>query len=124
MVVAILEIMETRVTDGGGNSGDNGDRVACGGNSGDNGDRVADGGGGNVAGVNGDRVADGGGNVAGPGVDGVQVADGGGSGSCDLGDPDTFTIEEEWKYATRFEEGYDLIDPRYEAWLKKHCPTI
>ena len=57
-------------------------------------------------------------------VDGVQVADGGGSGSCDLGDPDTFTIEEEWKYATRFEEGYDLIDPRYEAWLKKHCPTI
>ena len=109
MVVAILEIMETRVTDGGGNSGDNGDRVACGGNSGDNGDRVADGGGGNVAG---------------PGVDGVQVADGGGSGSCDLGDPDTFTIEEEWKYATRFEEGYDLIDPRYEAWLKKHCPTI
>ena len=105
-------------------AGVNGDRVADGGgNSGDNGDRVADGGGGNVAGVNGDRVADGGGNVAGPGVDGVQVADGGGSGSCDLGDPDIFTIEEELKYAARFEEGYDLIDPRYEAWLKKHCPT-
>ena len=33
------------------------------------------------------------------------------------GDP-IFSIEEEIRFARRFEEGYDLFDSRYEAWLK------
>ena len=33
-----------------------------------------------------------------------------------------FTNEEELKYARRFEEGYDLFDARYEAWLHVNHP--
>ena len=33
-----------------------------------------------------------------------------------------FTNEEELKYARRFEEGYDLFDARYEAWLQVNHP--
>ena len=33
-----------------------------------------------------------------------------------------FTPEEESKFETRYEEGYDLYDPRYSAWLKHHHP--
>ena len=39
--------------------------------------------------------------------------------SNDCLDTPTFTIEQELKYATRFEEGYDLVD---EAWLKINHP--
>ena len=36
------------------------------------------------------------------------------------GDP-VLSVEEELRFAIRFEEGYDLFDPRNEAWLKsKH----
>ncbi|XP_065902924.1 chromatin assembly factor 1 subunit A-like [Dysidea avara] len=34
----------------------------------------------------------------------------------------TFSREEEIKYVRRFEEGYDLPDPRYKAWLSIHHP--
>ena len=37
-------------------------------------------------------------------------------------DTPTFTIEQELKYATRFEEGYDLVDADYEARLKINHP--
>jgi len=33
-----------------------------------------------------------------------------------------FTIEEETKYLRRYEEGYDLPDPRYEEWLRLNHP--
>lgn len=33
-----------------------------------------------------------------------------------------FTMEEEVRFAIRFEEGYDLIDPKYEARLRIHNP--
>ena len=33
-----------------------------------------------------------------------------------------FTIEEELKYARRYEEGYDLYDLHYEAWLQVNHP--
>ena len=33
-------------------------------------------------------------------------------------DTATFTVEQELKYARRYEEGYDLPDKHYEAWLK------
>ena len=33
-----------------------------------------------------------------------------------------FSVEEELRYARRFEEGYDLFDSRYEAWLKVNHP--
>ena len=37
----------------------------------------------------------------------------------------TFSIEEELRYAIRFEEGYDIPDERYEAWLRiNHPPAI
>ena len=34
----------------------------------------------------------------------------------------TFSAEEETLYARRFDEGYDLPDPRYKAWLDIHHP--
>ena len=34
----------------------------------------------------------------------------------------TFTVEQELKYAHRYEEGYDLADVHYEAWLKFNHP--
>ena len=35
-----------------------------------------------------------------------------------------FSVEEELLFAVRYEEGYDLFDPRYEAWLKvNHSET-
>ena len=34
----------------------------------------------------------------------------------------TFSIEEELRFSTRYEEGYDLYDEKYEAWLKLHHP--
>ena len=37
-------------------------------------------------------------------------------------DTPTFTVEEELKYARRYEEGYDLADVHYEAWLKLNHP--
>ena len=37
-------------------------------------------------------------------------------------DTPTFTIEQELKYAARFEEGYNLLDADYEAWLKINHP--
>ena len=37
-------------------------------------------------------------------------------------DTPTFTIEQELKYACRYEEGYDLADVQYEAWLKINHP--
>ena len=36
----------------------------------------------------------------------------------------TFSIEEELRYATRFEEGYDIPDPKYEAWLRLNHPNV
>ena len=35
----------------------------------------------------------------------------------------TFSREKEIKYVRRFEEGYDLPDPRYKAWLSIHHPS-
>jgi len=37
-------------------------------------------------------------------------------------DTATFTVEQELKYARRYEEGYDLPDEHYEAWLKINHP--
>ena len=37
-------------------------------------------------------------------------------------DTPTFTIEQELKYAARFEKGYDLVDADYEAWRKINHP--
>ena len=34
----------------------------------------------------------------------------------------TFTIDQERKYARMYEEGFDLPDPQYEAWLKVNHP--
>ena len=34
----------------------------------------------------------------------------------------TFTVEQEVKYACRYEEGYDLPDKHYEAWVKINHP--
>ena len=31
-------------------------------------------------------------------------------------------MEEELRFSNRFEEGYDLFDPKYEAWLKINHP--
>ena len=31
-----------------------------------------------------------------------------------------FSLEEELRYARRLEEGFDLFDPKYNAWLKRH----
>ena len=36
----------------------------------------------------------------------------------------TFSIEEELRYARRFEEGYDLPDTKYETWLKINHPEV
>jgi len=33
-----------------------------------------------------------------------------------------FTVAEELKYQQRYEEGYDLPDPRYEEWLRINHP--
>ena len=35
----------------------------------------------------------------------------------------TFSTEEEILYTRRFEEGYDLLDPKYKAWLSINHPT-
>ena len=36
-----------------------------------------------------------------------------------------FSVEEELRYVCRFEEGYDLFDSSYEAWLKvSHPKTV
>ena len=41
----------------------------------------------------------------------------------DLANSDpVLSVEEELRFAIRFEEGYDLFDPRYEAWLKSNHP--
>ena len=37
-------------------------------------------------------------------------------------DTTNFTVEQELKYACRYEEGYDLPDKHYEAWLKINHP--
>ena len=42
--------------------------------------------------------------------------------SNDCLDTPTFTVEQKLKYATSFEEGYDLVDVHYEAWLKINHP--
>ena len=42
--------------------------------------------------------------------------DGKGIGGC------IFSVEEELRFSNRFEEGYDLYDPKYEAWLKINHP--
>jgi len=34
----------------------------------------------------------------------------------------TFAVEQEQKYALRYEEGFDLPDPQYDAWLRVHHP--
>ena len=36
----------------------------------------------------------------------------------------TFSIEEELRYATRFEEGFNIPDPKYEAWLRLNHPNV
>ena len=36
----------------------------------------------------------------------------------------TFSIEEELLYATRYEEGYDIPDPKYEAWRRLNHPVV
>ena len=36
--------------------------------------------------------------------------------------PPYFTIEEELKYAHRYEEGYDFFDAHYQAWLQVNHP--
>lgn len=33
-----------------------------------------------------------------------------------------FTAEEHVKYARRFEEGFDIPDPRYQEWVHLHHP--
>jgi len=33
-----------------------------------------------------------------------------------------FTLEKEVRFERRYEESYDLYDPRYSAWLKYHHP--
>jgi len=38
-------------------------------------------------------------------------------------DQPTFTLEQEQKYQRRYEEGFDLPDKQYEAWLKINHPT-
>ena len=35
-----------------------------------------------------------------------------------------FSVEEEVHYARRYEEGYDLPDARYDAWLKVNHPDV
>ena len=37
-------------------------------------------------------------------------------------DGPTFSIVQEWKYAHRYKEGYDLPDDQYKAWLKVTHP--
>ena len=37
-------------------------------------------------------------------------------------DRPTFTLEQEKKYRRRYEEGFDLPDEQYEAWLKINHP--
>jgi len=34
----------------------------------------------------------------------------------------SFTIEQEQRYARRYEEGFDVRDEHYEAWLKVNHP--
>jgi len=34
----------------------------------------------------------------------------------------SFTIEQEQRYARRYEEGFDVRDEHYEAWLKQNHP--
>ena len=38
------------------------------------------------------------------------------------GEDCVFTVEEEVRFAICFEEGYDLFDPKYMAWLHIHHP--
>ena len=47
-----------------------------------------------------------------------------GSSSSETGDStdSVFSVEEEVRYARRYEEGYDLPDARYDAWLKVNHP--
>lgn len=53
------------------------------------------------------------------------MEDGNVGNSRDVSDGDPiFSVEEELRYAHRFEEGYDLFDSRYEAWLKVNHPEI
>ena len=53
------------------------------------------------------------------------MEDGNVGNSSDVSDGDPiFSVEEELQYAHRFEEGYDLFDSRYEAWLKDNHPEI
>lgn len=53
------------------------------------------------------------------------MEDGNVGNSRDVSDGDPiFSVEEELQYAHRFEEGYDLFDSRYEAWLKVNHPEI
>ena len=53
------------------------------------------------------------------------VEDGNIGNSRDVSDGDPiFSVEEELRYAHRFEEGYDLFDSRYEAWLEVNHPEI
>ena len=58
-----------------------------------------------------------------------DLGDPGDSNVGDLGDSNPagdgdlmFSIEEGLQYANRFEEGYDLFDPKYEAWVKVNHP--
>ena len=45
------------------------------------------------------------------------------SGDRNKSDKDPiFIVEEEMRFECRFEEGYDLFDPKYEAWLRIHHP--
>ena len=35
-----------------------------------------------------------------------------------------FSVEEELRYARRYEEGYDLPDERYDGWLRVNHPDV
>ena len=35
-----------------------------------------------------------------------------------------FLAEEEELYTRHFENGYDLLDPKYERWLRIHHPIV
>ena len=37
-------------------------------------------------------------------------------------DNSSFTVDQEQKYTRRYEEGYDLPDAEYDAWLRAHHP--
>ena len=50
------------------------------------------------------------------------MSEDGDDGESDEDERKTFSQEQEELYRTRFEEGYDLMDPQYLQWLEIHWP--